>query len=387
MSNYSTQTKLIHNTYSVDETTNAVSVPIQQASTFHQNDFTKFGRYDYARSGNPTREALESTIAQLEGGSHGYAFASGMAAVSTTLMMFSKGDHLIVSEDVYGGTYRFVTEVLSRYGIEHTFVDLTKLDQLKKSFQPNTKAVYIETPSNPLLKVTDVSSVSELAHEHHALSIIDNTFLTPVLQQPLSLGVDIVIHSATKFLAGHSDVVAGLVVVNNETLADRIGFLQNSCGAILAPHDSWLVMRGMKTLHARLRQSVESTETIAAYLNQHPLIKNVYYPGLPSNPYYDVQKKQAVNGGAVVSFELVNGEATEAFVQHLQLPVFAVSLGAVESILSYPRTMSHGSMPDQECDARGITKGLLRLSVGLESCDELIADFEQALASTTLSHV
>ncbi|MFC0524586.1 cystathionine beta-lyase [Pontibacillus salicampi] len=382
MSNYSVQTSLLHNEYAVDKSSNGVSVPIQHASTFHQNDIHEFGAYDYARSGNPTREALEHTIAELEGGTHGFAFASGMAAVSTSLMLLSKGDHLLITEDVYGGTFRFVTHVLSRFGIEHTFVDMTKLDEVNAAFQENTKAVFMETPSNPLLKVTDIEAVTKLAKENNCLTYIDNTFLTPLIQQPFSYGIDIIIHSATKFLAGHSDVVAGLVVVQDEALAQQIGFLQNSCGAILGPQDCWLVMRGMKTLHARLRQSVESAHRLATYLEEHPLIKKVYYPGLSSNAYYQTQQKQAKNGGAVLSFELQNEEAVERFVQQLKLPVFAVSLGAVESILSYPRNMSHGSMPDDECDRRGITKGLLRLSVGLEDVQELQADFEEALAAT-----
>ncbi|MYL35088.1 cystathionine beta-lyase [Pontibacillus yanchengensis] len=382
MSNYSVQTKLLHNDYSVDKTSNGVSVPIQHASTFHQEDISEFGQYDYARSGNPTRDALETTIADLEGGTHGFAFASGMAAVSSSLMLLSKGDHLLITEDVYGGTFRFVTQVLSRFGIEHTFVDMTKLDEVKAAFQSNTKAVFIETPSNPLLKVTDIEAVTQLAKQHDCISYMDNTFLTPLLQKPFDLGVDIIIHSATKFLAGHSDVVAGLVVVNDEQLAQQIGFLQNSCGAILGPQDCWLVLRGIKTLHARMRQSVESAEKLANYLEGHSLITKVYYPGLTSNSYYEVQQKQAKNGGAVLSFELANEQAVEQFVERLKLPVFAVSLGAVESILSYPRNMSHGSMPDHDCDQRGITKGLLRLSVGLEDADELIVDFEQALAYT-----
>ncbi|WP_181349355.1 cystathionine beta-lyase [Thalassobacillus sp. CUG 92003] len=382
MSDFSTQTKLLHNAYSVDKASNGVSVPIQHASTFHQHDFTQFGQYDYARSGNPTRDALETTIAELEGGSHGFAFSSGMAAVSTSLMLLSSGDHLLITEDVYGGTYRFVTEVLSRFGIEHTFVDMTNLEEVEQSFQPNTKAVFIETPSNPLLKVTDIRAVTGLAKQNDCLTLIDNTFLTPLLQQPLHEGVDVVIHSATKFLAGHSDVVAGLVVVNNEQLAEQIGFLQNSCGAILGPQDCWLVMRGIKTLHARLRQSVETTYQLAEFLDQHPLIERVYYPGLASNDYYAVQAKQAANGGAVLSFEIKHAEAIEQFVDSMQIPVFAVSLGAVESILSYPRRMSHGAMPDDQCDQRGITKGLLRLSVGLEQAEELKADLDQALQVT-----
>ena len=376
---YSFETKLLHNQHKIDPVTGAVSVPIQHASTFHQFDVDSFGKYDYARSLNPTREALEDVIAELEGGVKGFAFASGMAAISTAFLLLSSGDHIVITEDVYGGTFRMVTQVLTRFGIEHTFVDMTDLGQVRQAIQPNTKAFYAETPSNPLLKVTDIRAISQIAKEIGALTFVDNTFLTPELQKPLELGADIVLHSATKFLAGHSDVVAGLAVVKDEELAKRLYFLQNSFGAVLGPQDAWLVLRGIKTLHVRLEQSQKSALKIAEFLAEHPLIENVYYPGLTGHPQKELQESQANGAGAVLSFELKDETALREFVSHVELPVFAVSLGAVESILSYPAKMSHAAMPQDEREKRGIKNSLLRLSVGLENPDDIINDFSQSL--------
>lgn len=376
---YCFETRLLHNQHKMDPVTGAVSVPIQHASTFHQFDVDHFGKYDYARSLNPTREALEDVIAELEGGVKGFAFSSGMAAISTAFLLLSAGDHVVITEDVYGGTFRMVTEVLSRFGVEHTFVDMTDLVQVKKAIKPNTKAFYVETPSNPLLKVTDIQAISGLAKEIGALTFVDNTFLTPALQRPLELGADIVLHSATKFLSGHSDVVAGLAVVKDEALAKRLGFLQNSFGAILGVQDAWLVLRGLKTLSVRLEHSQKAALKIAEFLQLHPLIENVYYPGLSDHPHYHLQQSQAQGAGAVLSFELKSEAALRAFVSGVKIPVFAVSLGAVESILSYPAKMSHAAMPQDEREKRGIKNSLLRLSVGLENPDDLIKDFSHSL--------
>jgi cysteine-S-conjugate beta-lyase len=376
---YSFETKLLHNRHKFDKATGAVSVPIQHASTFHQSDIDQFGKFDYSRSLNPTREALEEIIAELEGGTRGFAFASGMAAISTAFLLLSAGEHVVITEDVYGGTFRLVTQVLTRLGIEHTFVDMTNLDEVKAAIKPNTKLFYVETPSNPTLKVTDIKAISEIAKEVGALTFVDNTFLTPALQRPLELGADIVLHSATKFLAGHSDVLAGLAVVKDEELAKRLYFLQNSFGAVLGVQDAWLVMRGIKTLNVRLEKSQSSALKIAEFLNSHPLVNNVYYPGLKSHPQYQIQKEQADGAGAVLSFELKDEETLRLFVSQVKIPVFAVSLGAVESILSYPKTMSHAAMPQEEREQRGITNSLLRLSVGLENPDDLIKDFSEAL--------
>ncbi|TKC19382.1 cystathionine beta-lyase [Robertmurraya kyonggiensis] len=378
---FSFETKLLHHRHKFDVTTGGVSVPIQHASTFHQSSFDKYGKYDYSRSLNPTREALEEQIAELEGGVRGFAFASGMAAISTAFLLLSKGDHVVITEDVYGGTFRIVTQVLSRFGIEHTFVDMTNLRAVKDAIQPNTKVFYVETPSNPLLKVTDIEAISQLAKAHNAYTFVDNTFLTPAIQKPLELGADVVLHSATKFLSGHSDVIAGLAVVKDQELGNQLAFLQNSFGAVLGVQDAWLVMRGLKTLSVRLEQSVTNATKIANYLKDHPLVNNVYYPGLLDHPQHELQQKQAKNAGGVLSFELENEEVTKFFVENVKIPVFAVSLGAVESILSYPAKMSHGAMPKEEREKRGISNSLLRLSVGLEHVDDLIADFSNALSN------
>jgi cysteine-S-conjugate beta-lyase len=376
---YTFDTRLLHNKHKVDPTTGGVSVPIQHASTFHQQSVDHFGKYDYSRSLNPTREALEDIIAELEGGTRGFAFSSGMAAISTAFLLFSQGDHIVVTEDVYGGTFRMVSQVLNRFGLEHTFVDMTDLDAVEKAIKPNTRLLYVETPSNPLLKVTDIQAISKLAKLHGAYTFVDNTFMTPYLQRPLELGADLVLHSATKFLSGHSDTVAGLAVVKNEDLGNKLYSLQNSFGAILGVQDAWLVMRGIKTLSVRMNQSQDSAVKIAHFLKNEPTIKNVYYPGLSEHPQYNVQRHQAEGPGAVLSFELENAEQLKRFIENLKLPVFAVSLGAVESIISYPVKMSHAAMPEEERRRRGISDGLLRLSVGLENADDLIKDFEQAL--------
>ncbi|UZD47985.1 cystathionine beta-lyase [Peribacillus frigoritolerans] len=378
---FSFETKLLHNQHKFDPVTGGVSVPIQHASTFHQSDIDQFGKYDYSRSGNPTREALEDIIADLEEGTHGFAFSSGMAAISTAFLLLSAGDHIVISEDVYGGTFRMVTSVLNRFNIEHTFVDMTDLESVKAAVQPNTRAIYIETPSNPLLKVTDIQAVCDIAKKAGALSFVDNTFLTPALQKPLNLGADVVLHSATKFLSGHSDVVAGLAVVKDPELAARLGSLQNSFGAVLGVQDAWLVMRGLKTLSVRMEHSQKGAEKIAAYLKEQPLVKKVYYPGLADHPQHAIQKGQSLGAGAVLSFELESEEIFRSFVNTVELPVFAVSLGAVESILSYPAKMSHAAMPADEREKRGITNSLLRLSVGLENPDDLIKDFDAALVN------
>lgn len=379
---HSFQTKLLHNRHKFDKSNGAVSVPIQHASTFHQPDIDSFGKYDYGRSANPTREALEETIAHLEEGTRGFAFSSGMAAISTAFLLLSQGDHVLISEDVYGGTYRMVSEVLTRYGVEHTFVDMTDLEKVKEAIQANTKLFYVETPSNPLLKVTDITAISTLAKSVGAWTFVDNTFLTPALQKPLELGADLVLHSATKFLSGHSDVVAGLAVAKDPVLADRLAFLQNSFGAVLGVQDAWLVLRGLKTLHVRLEQSQKSAYKMASYLEKHPAVKKVYFPGLTTHPGFTLQHRQAQGPGAVLSFELHSEEDLRRFVGRVEIPVFAVSLGAVESILSFPAKMSHAAMPEAERLKRGISNSLLRLSVGLESAEDLIEDFEQAFQQT-----
>ncbi len=375
----SLDTKLIHFNGSVDQATGASSVPIYQASTFHQDDILNPPQHDYSRSGNPTRQALEDYIALLEGGARGFAFASGMAAISTAFLLLSSGEHVIVTEDVYGGTYRLLTTVLNRLNIEISFVDMTDLNQVKAALRPNTRAVYMETPSNPTLKITDIHAVTEWAKEHDLLTMLDNTFMTPYYQRPIELGVDIVLHSATKFLGGHSDVLAGLAVTRTLELGKQLKHLQNGLGTVLGPQDSWLLMRGMKTLGARMTHSEKSTKRIADWLQTRDDIQAIYYPGLSSHPGHEVHTSQSTGYGSVISFDVGSGERAKQVLDRVQLPIVAVSLGAVESILSYPPTMSHAAMGATVRAERGITDGLLRLSVGLEDVEDLIADLEQAL--------
>lgn len=371
-------TELLHFEGAIDAETGASSVPIYQASTFHHS-FEGEQKYDYARSGNPTREVLESYIANLEGGVQGFAFASGMAAISTAFMLLSSGDHMIVTEDVYGGTYRFLTTVLTRMHIETTFVDMTDFAAVQAALKPNTKAIYIETPSNPTLKITNIAQITTWAKQHGLLTMADNTFMTPYHQRPIEHGVDLVLHSATKFLGGHSDLIAGLAVVNDEHLGRRVRQLQNGFGAILGVHDAWLLMRGMKTLQARMAQSEKHAQQLADWLLQHPNIEHVYYPGIISHPGHATHAQQSLGYGAVVSFDVGSGEKAQQVMRKVNIPLVAVSLGAVESILSYPAQMSHAAMPRSVRLERGITDGLLRYSVGLEHIDDIIADLEQAL--------
>ncbi|RYM06731.1 cystathionine beta-lyase MetC [Sporolactobacillus sp. THM7-7] len=374
-------TKLIKESVSVDRETGAANVPVYLSSTFHQKDFDRYGKYDYSRSGNPTREALEKAITSLEGGVRGFAFASGMAAISTAFLLLSSGDHAVVPKNVYGGTFRILTQVLNRLGISHTFVDTTDLDAVEQAIRPNTKVIYVETPSNPTLRVTDIRAVSLIAKNHGCQTFVDNTFMTPVFQRPLELGADLVLHSATKFISGHSDVVAGLAVAGNEELADRLYFLQNALGAVLGVQDSWLLLRGLKTLDVRIRKSAQSARKIADFLLKQPEVQAVYYPTLQDHPGADLQERQAGSGGAVLSFELKDEKSARMFVNQVTLPVFAVSLGAVESILSYPPKMSHAELNEEEREKAGIHSGLLRLSVGLEDAGDLIRDFSAGLAA------
>lgn len=376
------ETKLLHFGGEIDRATGASSVPIYQASTFHHEDIYQPPLHDYSRSGNPTRQALEDYIALLEGGVRGFAYASGMAAISSSFMLLSAGDHMIVTEDVYGGTYRLLTSILNRMGIESTFVDMTDLDQVKAALKPNTKAVYMETPSNPTLNITDIGAVTDWAKERDLLTLLDNTFMTPYYQRPIEFGVDIVIHSATKFLGGHSDVLAGLAVARTEELAGRLKQLQNGLGTVLGVQDSWLLMRGMKTLGARMAHSEESAAKLAAWLQGRSDIERVYYPGLLNHPGREIHEKQSSGYGAVISFDVGSGERAKQVLNQVKLPLVAVSLGAVESILSYPAMMSHAAMGEQVRHERGITDGLLRFSVGLEDVDDLIADLDQALAGS-----
>jgi len=372
-------TRIIHGGHEIDPYTKGLSTPIYQVSTFAQESLDHFGRYDYARSANPTREALEDTIAQLENGNHGFAFASGMAAISSTLLLFSPGDHLVVCEDVYGGTFRVLTSLFSRLGIETTFVDSTSLSNIEAAIRGNTRGLFLESPSNPLLKITDLAGAAELARERGIITLVDNTFMTPYFQRPLDLGCDIVLHSGTKFLNGHSDVICGFAVVRDEALAKRIRFVQNAFGAVLGPQDSWLVLRGLKTLKVRLEESQKGAVAIADWLSGQKRVTEVLYPGLPDHPGHDIHARQSSGPGAVLSFRLESFELTRRVLEGMKLAAFAVSLGGVESIISYPARMSHAAMPPHEREARGITDTLVRLSVGLEDSEDLIADLDRVI--------
>jgi cystathionine beta-lyase len=372
-------TRLIHFGAEIDKVTGASSVPLYQASTFHHFSLDNPPEYDYTRSGNPTRQALEDYIAKLEGGARGFAFSSGMAAISSAFMLLSSGDHVICTEDVYGGTYRLLTTILSRMNIETTFVDMTDLDQMRGALQPNTKAIFIETPSNPTLKITDIRAAAQWAKEHELLTMLDNTFMTPYHQRPIEYGIDIVLHSATKFLGGHSDLLAGLAVTANDSLGRRMKQIQNGLGNVLGVQDSWLLIRGMKTLQARMDVSEKSARRLAEWLSARSGVDSVYYPGLDNHPGREIHERQSLGYGAVVSFDVGSGERAKQLMANVKIPLVAVSLGAVESILSYPAMMSHASMPRDVRLQRGITDGLVRYSVGLEDIEDIIQDLEQAL--------
>ncbi len=363
----------------VDPTTGALGTPIVMASTFHQEDPGRPGPWEYTRSGNPTRHAVETLLAELEGGTAGFAFASGMAATTAVLSLLNQGDHVVAAQDLYGGTFRALTAVFSRFGIEATFADATDPDALARAFRSNTRMVWLETPSNPLLHVTDLRACASFARERGALTVVDNTFMTPLRQHPLGLGVDIVVHSATKFLGGHSDLVAGAVVVSDPDLAQQVGYLQNALGGVLSPHDSWLLARGIKTLKARYDTEEATAQELARRLDEHPAVERVYYPGLPDHPGAGIHAAQASGPGAVLSFDVGSEEAALRVLQAVEVPAVAVSLGGVESILSYPWTMSHAAMPPAHRRALGIGPGLLRLSAGLEDVEDLWADLERAL--------
>ena len=375
-------TALIHGGVFEDGGTGAVNVPIYQTSTFAQENIGGAPAWEYSRTGNPTRAALESLIAALEGGTAGFAFASGLAAEAAVLGLFMAGDHILLSENVYGGTFRLMDKVFRRFGVTFSLADTTDADAFISAFRPNTKAVLIESPANPLLTVTDIAMVAEEAHRRDALVIVDNTFMTPYLQKPLDLGADIVLHSATKYLGGHSDLVAGLVVVKDAAIAEKLAFLQNSTGGVLAPFDSFLLIRGIRTLAVRMDRHTANAEKIARHLAAHPAVKTVYYPGLETAQGHDVQKKQAKNGGAMVSFELAPERDIRKFFPALRVVTLAESLGGVESLVCHPATMTHAAIPKETREAVGITDGLIRLSVGIEDAEDLIRDIDNAIRET-----
>ncbi|MGG5315861.1 trans-sulfuration enzyme family protein [Enterococcus sp. AZ072] len=372
-------TKVLHGYEMKDKMTGASSIPKYQVSTFHQEKILANQEFVYSRFGNPTISSVEKAVASLEDGRYGIAFSSGVAAISSVLLLLSSGDHIIMCNDIYGGTYAIVKDILEKFSIEVSFVDEEDSTAWEKEIRKNTKMIYIETPSNPLLKITDIKKVSEIAKQNNLISICDNTFMTPYFQNPLNLGIDVVIHSATKFLNGHSDVVAGLVVTNNQQLQTRIKSQQINLGGILSVEDGWLLMRGLKTLAIRMEKSEENAKKIAEYLITHPKISRVYHPSLNSHVGREIQLNQASGFGSVLSFELKNQEQVLQLFSAINYPLVAVSLGGVESILSYPWSMSHGGMPSSEKMSRGISKGLIRFSVGIENVQDLIQDLDQAL--------
>jgi cystathionine gamma-lyase/homocysteine desulfhydrase len=372
-------TKLIHGGTPVDPHTGAVSVPIYQTSTYKQDDIGVHRGYEYSRTGNPTRHALEELIKELEGGARGLAFSSGMAAIHTVLSRLDSGDHLLVTDDVYGGTFRIVTRVLARLGIEATFVDTADMVALGEAVRPNTKALLVETPTNPLLKLTDIAAVSAWAKTHGLMFIVDNTFGTPYWQTPLTLGADVVVHSATKYLGGHSDVVAGLVVTADEKLGEELHYIQNAVGGVLGPHDSWLLMRGMKTLGLRMEAHEANARAIASVLADHPAVRKVYYPGLPEHPQHELAKQQALGFGGMISFDVGSAERAAEVLRKVKYFTLAESLGAVESLISVPARMTHASIPKERRELLGINDGLIRISVGIEDREDLIADLVQSL--------
>lgn len=376
------ESALIHGGIYGDQYTGAVNVPIYQTSTYEQKGLGENTGWEYSRTGNPTRAALEALIAELEGGVAGFAFGSGMAAITAVLSLFRTGDTVLISSNVYGGTFRVLDKIFKNFGIGYSIEDTTNLEALEDRITPDVKAILVESPANPLLTVTDLAAVAGIARKHGILTIVDNTFMTPYLQRPIELGADIVIHSATKYLGGHSDVVAGLAVVNDRAIAERLAFIQNATGGVLGPFDSFLLIRGIKTLGVRLDRHVENAEKAAAHLKTHPAVKKVYYPGLPEAQGYEIQKRQAKNGGAMISFELDEKYDIRKFFSSLKLVALAESLGGIESLVCHPASMTHASIPYEIRQKVGITDGLIRLSIGIENIDDLLADLDQAIAES-----
>ncbi len=372
-------TTAIHAGQEPDPTTGAVTVPIYQTSTYAQDGLGKHKGYEYARTQNPTRAALEQNIAALEGARFGFAFASGMAAIDAVLRLVKAGDHVIVSDNTYGGTFRLFSRILANYNIEFDFVETSDASNVEAALKPNTKMVFLETPTNPVMIVTDLQAVSDLAHKAGARVVCDNTFMSPYLQRPLEFGVDIVVHSTTKYLNGHSDGIGGVAVLNDEKDAEWLGFVQNGVGAILSPFDSFLVLRGTKTLAVRMEKHDENGRAVANFLAEHPKVQKVYYPGLASHRQHELAKRQQKGFGGMVAFETGSLENAKKVLESVKLCTLAESLGGVESLISHPATMTHASVLPETRARLGITEGLVRISVGLEDIDDILADLDQAL--------
>jgi len=377
------ETAAIHAGGRPDQMYGAISVPIYQTSTFAFEDVGKTRGYDYSRTSNPTRRVLEDTIAQLEGGNAGFAFATGMAAEATIAHLLKPGDHVISGDDVYGGTYRLFQHVMRDFGVDVTFLRMDDKARIEDALRPNTKMLWLETPSNPLLNIVDVEMIVDIAKRHNLLTAADNTFATPYHLRPIEYGVDIVVHSTTKYLNGHCDVVGGAVVTSNEDLSERVQFLLNAMGTCASPFDCWLVLRGLETLPVRMRQHEKNASAIADYLKGHRAVKKVYYPGLTDHPGHEIAKRQMSGFGGMVSFEIDgDSDTVDSFLRNLELFALAESLGGVASLAERPATMSHASMPEEYRQAVGITSELVRLSIGLENADDLIEDLDRALGSS-----
>lgn len=373
-------TKSIHVGQEADSATGATIVPIYQTSTFTQDEIGMHKGYEYSRTGNPTRTALEKCLAALESGKYGLAYASGLAATNGVLSILRPGDHIVSGEDVYGGTYRLFEKVFANYGITATYVNGTEPSEFAKAIRNETKLIWLETPTNPLLQLTDIAAVAKIAKENNLLLAVDNTFATPYLQRPLELGADIIVHSTTKYIGGHSDVVGGAVILNDESLYEKLKFYQNAAGGVPGPFDSWLVLRGLKTLSIRMKQHELNALEIAQYLLKHPKVLKVNYPGLKSHPQHELAKKQMSGFSGMISFE-IKGEYKEVneFMKSLKIFSLAESLGGVESLACHPASMTHASIPKEVREAKGIHENLIRLSVGIEDAEDLIADLEQSL--------
>jgi cystathionine beta-lyase/cystathionine gamma-synthase len=376
------KTDAIHAGQEPDPTTGAVTIPIYQTSTYVQEGIGKHKGFEYARTQNPTRMALEKNMAVLEGGVAGCAFASGMAATTAlTQLLLKQGDHAICSDNVYGGTFRLFDKIVRHYGVEFTYVNTSDAANLEKSMKPNTRMVFIETPTNPIMSITDIRSVSEIAHRTDCRVVVDNTFMSPYFQRPLAFGADIVVHSTTKYLNGHSDSVGGVAVLKLQEDADRLGFIQNAAGAILSPFDSWLVLRGIKTLPIRMEAHNTNGMAIAKYLAGKKQVKKIYYPGLPSHPRHELAKKQMSGFGGMIAFDLGRIDVTKTFLERVKLCSLGESLGGVETLISHPATMTHASVPPDERTRLGISESLVRISVGIEDVEDLIADLETAFGN------
>lgn len=373
------ETTAIHGIRTTDTEVNTWGSTINMASTFQLKEFGVTQEFEYSRVSNPTRKDFETLIAKLESGKYGFGFSSGMAASTSLFTIFEAGDHFVFGLDIYGGTFRIMKDIFSKFGLEASFVDTTDLENIRKAIKPNTKGIFIETPSNPLLDVTDIRGTVAIAKEYGLLTIVDNTFLSPYLQRPLELGADIVVHSATKYLSGHNDIIAGAIVVNDVTLAEKISFAQVAIGALISPFDSWLLVRSIKTLKVRMDYAQSNTLKLIEFLHHHPAVEKVYYPTLENNKGKAIQESQASGAGAVFSFVMKDVAKVKTFFESLKVALFAVSLGGVETLVTHPSTHTHTEFPEEEKVARGVTQTLIRVAVGIENIEDLIADFKQAL--------